>query len=206
MDIHWSMLSAFRDDYRQTLAAGFKARTGNSKHGGSRATGGYGHGQAIDITTADGDAGAVWHWIDAHGAKYGLHRPIPGPDPAHIQPRNKWQRSRSPCAMPVPGSPIGRASKARPRLPGLRSNPSSSLTLRLRCMPAKAGSSRPNYRWDSCCARIEVPWLLIGVGRADWFRLPPPSEPDVRISRIRLSSRWSYLMRTDGPRHGHAAS
>jgi hypothetical protein len=88
--IHWSMLSAFRDDYRQTLAAGFKARTGNSKHGGSRATGGYGHGQAIDITAADGEAGAVWHWIDAHGARYGLHRPIPGPDPAHVQPRNKW--------------------------------------------------------------------------------------------------------------------
>jgi len=88
--IHWSMLSAFRDDYRQALAAGFKARTGNSKHGGSRATGGYGHGQAIDLTTADGDAGAAWHWIDAHGTKYGLHRPIPGPDPAHVQPRNKW--------------------------------------------------------------------------------------------------------------------
>jgi hypothetical protein len=88
--IHWSMLSAFRDDYRQTLAAGFKARTGNSKHGGSRATGGYGHGQAIDITTADGDASTAWHWLDAHGAKYGLQRPIPGRDPAHVQPRNKW--------------------------------------------------------------------------------------------------------------------
>src|SRR5271170_2357060 len=60
--IRWSMLSAFRDDY----------------------------GQAIDLTTSDGDAGAAWHWIDAHGAKYGLHRPIPGPDPAHVQPRNKW--------------------------------------------------------------------------------------------------------------------
>ena len=88
--IHWSMLSAFRDDYRQTLASGFKARTGNSKHGGSRATGGYGHGQAIDITTADGEASTVWHWLDAHGAKYGLQRPIPGRDPAHVQPRNKW--------------------------------------------------------------------------------------------------------------------
>jgi hypothetical protein len=88
--IHWSMLSAFRDDYRQTLAAGFKARTGNSKHGGSRATGGYGHGQAIDITTADGEASSAWHWLDAHGAKYGLQRPIPGRDPAHVQPRNKW--------------------------------------------------------------------------------------------------------------------
>jgi hypothetical protein len=88
--ISWSMLSAFRDDYRQNLASGFKAHVGNSKHGGSRAVGGYGHGQAIDITTADGDAGAVWHWIDAHGKQYGLHRPIPGPDPAHVQPTPKW--------------------------------------------------------------------------------------------------------------------
>jgi hypothetical protein len=88
--INWSMLSAFRDDYRQNLASGFKAHVGNSKHGGSRAVGGYGHGQAIDITTADSDSDTVWHWIDAHGAKYGLHRPIPGPDPAHVQPTAKW--------------------------------------------------------------------------------------------------------------------
>jgi hypothetical protein len=88
--IHWSMLSAFRDDYRQGLASGYKAHGGNSKHGGSRATGGYGHGQAIDITTADGEASTAWHWLDAHGAKYGLQRPIPGRDPAHVQPRNKW--------------------------------------------------------------------------------------------------------------------
>jgi hypothetical protein len=88
--IGWSMLSAFRDDYRQGLASGYKAHGGNSKHGGSKATGGYGHGQAIDITSADGDDGAVWHWLDAHGAKYGLHRPIPGRDPAHVQPSNKW--------------------------------------------------------------------------------------------------------------------
>jgi hypothetical protein len=88
--INWSMLSAFRDDYRQGLASGYKAHGGNSKHGGSRATGGYGHGQAIDITSADGDDSAVWHWVDAHGAKYGLQRPIPGRDPAHVQPRSKW--------------------------------------------------------------------------------------------------------------------
>jgi hypothetical protein len=83
--IQWSMLSAFRDDYRQTLASGFKARTGNSLHGGSRRTGGYGHGRAIDITTAEGEAEVVWKWLDAHGAKFGLHRPMPGADPAHIQ-------------------------------------------------------------------------------------------------------------------------
>jgi hypothetical protein len=86
--IHWSMLSAFRDDYRQNLASGFKAHGGNSLHGGSRATGGYGHGRAIDITTADGEASAVWHWIDVHGGGYGLRRPMPGADPAHIQPKS----------------------------------------------------------------------------------------------------------------------
>jgi hypothetical protein len=87
--LRWSMLSAFRDDYRQGLAAGFKAHGGNSLHGGSRATGGYGHGRAIDITSAEGESGseAIWHWIDAHGAKYGLLRPMTRIDPAHIQAR-----------------------------------------------------------------------------------------------------------------------
>jgi hypothetical protein len=83
--IQWSMLSAFRDDYRQRLASGFKASTGNSLHGGSRRTGGYGHGRAIDVTTAEGEPEVVWKWLDAHGAKYGLHRPMPGADPAHVQ-------------------------------------------------------------------------------------------------------------------------
>jgi hypothetical protein len=88
--IRWSMLSAFRDDYRQGLAAGFKAHGGNSQHGGSKATGGYGHGRAVDMTSAEGDSSAVWHWIDIHGAKFGLRRPMPGADPAHIQPRNSF--------------------------------------------------------------------------------------------------------------------
>jgi hypothetical protein len=86
--LQWSMLSAFRDDYRQGLASGFKASVGNSLHGGSRRTGGYGHGRAIDITGPEGKESDVWHWIDAHGTKYGLHRPLPGADPAHIQQRD----------------------------------------------------------------------------------------------------------------------
>ncbi len=86
--LQWSMLSAFRDDYRQRLAAGFKASVGNSLHGGSRRTGGYGDGRAIDIAGADEtQMEDVWKWIDAHGAKYGLSRPMPGADPAHIQQR-----------------------------------------------------------------------------------------------------------------------
>jgi hypothetical protein len=88
--IHWSMLSAFRDDYRQRLAAGFKARGGNSLHGGSRRTGGYGHGRAVDVTAGEGtNPEDVWKWIDAHGAKYGLARPMPGNDPAHVQQRGE---------------------------------------------------------------------------------------------------------------------
>jgi len=84
--VQWSILSAFRDDYRQRLASGFKASIGNSLHGGSRRTGGYGHGRAIDITSADGNhPEEVWNWIDQHAAQYGLRRPLPGPDPAHIQ-------------------------------------------------------------------------------------------------------------------------
>jgi hypothetical protein len=90
--IQWSMLSGFRDDYRQSLAKGFKARVGRSLHGGSSATGGYGHGRAVDVTNADGEAEAVWKWLDAHGAKYGLYRPIPGPDPAHVQSRGDWHK------------------------------------------------------------------------------------------------------------------
>jgi hypothetical protein len=90
--IQWSMLSAFRDDYRQGLAKGFKARVGRSLHGGSRATGGHGHGRAVDLTNADGDANIVWQWIEANGSKFGLYRPIPGPDPAHVQSRGEWHK------------------------------------------------------------------------------------------------------------------
>jgi hypothetical protein len=92
--IRWSILSAFRDDYRQSLASGFKARSSYSLHGGKARTGGYGHGQAIDITSEDGHSdAAVWRWIDRHGAKYGLYRPMPGADPAHIQPRGGWHKT-----------------------------------------------------------------------------------------------------------------
>jgi len=90
--LQWSMLSAFRDDYRQGLASGFKAGVSNSLHGGSSRTGGYGHGRAIDITGPEGKETEVWDWIDAHGAKYGLHRPLPGRDPAHVQQHGDWHK------------------------------------------------------------------------------------------------------------------
>jgi hypothetical protein len=45
--------SAFRDDYRQSLASGLKAATDRSYHGGSF-RGGYGHGLAADIVSVSG--------------------------------------------------------------------------------------------------------------------------------------------------------
>jgi hypothetical protein len=90
--IRWSILSAFRDDYRQSIASGLKAGASNSLHGGTRRTGGYGHGQAVDVTSEDGNLSAVWHWIDAHGGKFGLYRPMPGADPAHVQPKGSWHK------------------------------------------------------------------------------------------------------------------
>jgi len=46
--------SAFRDDYRQSLASGLKAATNRSYHGGSF-RGGYGHGLAADVVSVKGE-------------------------------------------------------------------------------------------------------------------------------------------------------
>jgi hypothetical protein len=90
--VRWAILSAFRDDYRQSLASGFKASARNSLHGGSARVGGYGHGRAVDVTGEDSNPTPIWKWLDAHGAKYGLHRPMPGNDPAHVQSRGDWRK------------------------------------------------------------------------------------------------------------------
>jgi hypothetical protein len=107
--IRWAILSAFRDDYRQSIASGLKAGASNSLHGGSARTGGYGHGRAVDVTSEDGDPAAVWKWLDIHGAKYGLHRPMPGGDPAHVQPQGAWNR----IALALRQARVGTADEAR---------------------------------------------------------------------------------------------
>lgn len=85
--------SAFRDDYRQSIAAGRKARADNSYHGGSR-HGGYGHGLAADLVSVKGDTRAerwasseeLWKWIDAHGKEFGIGRPYLDRDAPHVGP------------------------------------------------------------------------------------------------------------------------
>jgi hypothetical protein len=85
--------SAFRDDYRQSLASGLKAATNRSYHGGSL-RGGYGHGLAADLVSVKGETRAerfiasesLWKWIDAHGKELGVGRPYLDKDPAHVAP------------------------------------------------------------------------------------------------------------------------
>ena len=85
--------SAFRDDYRQSIASGLKAASNGSYHGGSL-RGGYGHGLAADLVSVKGATRAeryvssenLWKWIDAHGQEYGVGRPYLDKDPPHVAP------------------------------------------------------------------------------------------------------------------------
>jgi len=83
--------SAFRDDYRQSIAAGNKAASDSSFHGGSR-RGGYGHGLAIDLVSVKGEtrlkrfaaSEELWKWVDAHERELGVGRPYLDRDPPHV--------------------------------------------------------------------------------------------------------------------------
>jgi hypothetical protein len=85
--------SAFRDDYRQSIASGLKAADNRSYHGGSL-RGGYGRGLAADIVSVNGATRALrqassetlWNWVDKHGKNYGIGRPYHDHDPPHVGP------------------------------------------------------------------------------------------------------------------------
>ena len=85
--------SAFRDDYRQSIAIGNKASNDSSYHGGSR-RGGYGHGLAADLVSVKGATRTerfaaseqLWKWIDAHEKELGIGRPYLDRDPPHVGP------------------------------------------------------------------------------------------------------------------------
>lgn len=85
--------SAFRDDYRQTIATGQKAQNDRSFHGGSF-RGGYGHGLAADIVSVKGETRAdrlassdvLWKWVDAHEKELGIGRPYLDRDAPHVGP------------------------------------------------------------------------------------------------------------------------
>jgi hypothetical protein len=120
--------SAFRDDYRQSIASGLKAATDRSYHGGSF-RGGYGHGLAADVVSVKGETRGqrwisseiLWKWIDAHGAAYGVGRPYLDRDPPHVGPIDgkeytdrrgaKTQHAKSEITQP---KPMSETSQSRP--------------------------------------------------------------------------------------------
>src|SRR5258708_22083119 len=85
--------SAFRDDYRQTIATGQKAQADRSYHGGSF-RGGYGHGLAADIVNVKGETPVErWasseplsKWIETHQKELGIGRPYLDRDAPHVAP------------------------------------------------------------------------------------------------------------------------
>jgi hypothetical protein len=85
--------SAFRDDYRQSIASGLKAASDRSYHGGS-SRGGYGRGLAADIVSVNGASRSqrwtstegLWKWVDANGKQFGIGRPYLDRDPPHVGP------------------------------------------------------------------------------------------------------------------------
>jgi hypothetical protein len=127
--------SAFRDDYRQSIASGNKAASDSSYHGGSR-RGGYGHGLAADLVSVKGatrlerfaSTVELWKWIDAREQELGIGRPYLNRDPPHVGPINgkefadkrggaKARRAALPTNRPVAAGDkqrmVNRAAKAR---------------------------------------------------------------------------------------------
>lgn len=108
--------SAFRDDYRQSIASGLKAADNRSYHGGSL-RGGYGHGLAADIVSIKGATRAdrlastniLWNWIDANGKNFGIGRPYLGRDPPHVAPIDGEEYAKH-----HPGRTARHASAAKP--------------------------------------------------------------------------------------------
>ena len=85
--------SAYRDDYRQSIAAGNKAASDSSYHGGSR-RGGFGRGLAADLVSLRGEtrkerlasSDLLWKWIDANEKELAIGRPYRDRDPPHVGP------------------------------------------------------------------------------------------------------------------------
>jgi hypothetical protein len=113
--------SAFRDDYRQSIASGNVAASDRSYHGGSL-RGGYGHGLAADIVSVKGEtrmqrtasSEELWKWIDAHEKELGIGRPYLDRDPPHVGPIDgqEYADKRGPAAVKKLGLPTKNTQEA----------------------------------------------------------------------------------------------
>jgi hypothetical protein len=140
--------SAFRDDYRQSIASGNKAASDSSFHGGSR-RGGYGHGLAVDLVSVKGEtrlqrfavSEELWKWIDAHEKELAVGRPYLDRDPPHVAPIDgkEYIAKRGLAAAKKAGLQTTKAPAAKPetskRQAGARNEPGASMA-----KPAKSAN------------------------------------------------------------------
>jgi hypothetical protein len=141
--------SAFRDDYRQSIASGNKAASDSSFHGGSR-RGGYGHGLAVDLVSVKGEtrlqrfavSEELWKWIDAHEKELAVGRPYLDRDPPHVTPIDgkEYIAKRGLAAAKKAGLQTTKAPAAKPetskRQAGARNDPGASTA-----KPAKSANA-----------------------------------------------------------------
>jgi hypothetical protein len=145
--------SAFRDDYRQSIASGNKAASDSSFHGGSR-RGGYGHGMAVDVVSVKGEtrlqrfavSEQLWKWIDAHEKELGVGRPYLDRDPPHVAPVDgrEYAAKRGSAAVKKATLQTKKAPAAKPETgkADARNEPGAPVA-----KPAKsANASRPERR------------------------------------------------------------
>jgi len=132
--------SAFRDDYRQSIASGNKAASDSSYHGGSR-RGGYGHALAADLVSVKGETRArryasseeLWKWIDAHEKELGIGRPYLDRDPPHVAPIDgkEYADKRGRTNVQKAGLQTKNAQEAgletKKRQLGMRNNPGATI-------------------------------------------------------------------------------
>jgi hypothetical protein len=132
--------SAFRDDYRQSIASGLKAASNRSYHGGSL-RGGYGHGLAADIVSVDGgtrdqrwaSSEKLWKWVDAHGKEFGIGRPYSDRDPPHVAPVDGREYVSHHRGSKQAGSDVKKAKRLATRHdPGLAKRPRAAANLKTR--------------------------------------------------------------------------
>jgi hypothetical protein len=142
------LTSAFRDDYRQSIASGNKAASDSSFHGGSR-RGGYGHGLAVDLVSVKGEtrlqrfavSEELWKWIDAHEKELAVGRPYLDRDPPHVAPIDgkEYIAKRGLAAAKKAGLQTTKAPAAKPetskRQAGARNEPGASMA-----KPAKSAN------------------------------------------------------------------
>jgi hypothetical protein len=137
--------SAFRDDYRQSIAAGNKAASDSSYHGGSR-RGGYGHGLAVDLVSVKGEtrvqrfasSEVLWKWIDAHEKELGVGRPYLDRDPPHVAPVDGKEYAAK------RGRPAAAKLETRKRQAGAGNDPGASM--RAKQAQSSKVSSLPDKR------------------------------------------------------------